>query len=242
MANPLILHCFDEDYRVNEEVVSKLFRNSGGVSNISASMDKLYETLSTMDLEEEFIFQNLDKLDIIKLISRKTLTGSALLRRLDAVINFVLNGVRGTTDERYKIIKNHMLFNTSIEETEEAMIEFMNHIKFMIEGVLEEVDPLEMTEVEENNLIKLYYMLNILYLDNKKILIETESDVLDKLTGAGAMIYLIKNENAPTIDESIDLELTENSFVVTLNICPDIVTDVDELNTFVKLQELFLVK
>lgn len=242
MANPLILHCFDEDYRVNEEVVSKLFKNIGGTSNISASMDKLYETLSIMELEEEFMLHNLDKLDIIKLISRKTLTGDILLKRLDAAIHYILYNRTGSVEERYRIIKNHIVVNTSVEATEEAMIEFMSHIKFMIEEAVEAMDVEEMTEVEENNLIKLYHMISLLYSDNTNILTETKLDILDKLLGAGAIIYLLKNNNAPEIDDTLNLTLLENDFMFTVTLYPDLLTVRKQLEKISKLSDLYLNK
>lgn len=217
MANPIILHCFDEDYNINEEAVTKLFRNPTGVIDLAASRNKMFDMLSIMELDDDFMIKHLEKLDIPKLIVRRTLTKQVFEERFETIFKFIIEGTASTLDDRFNLIKLYMSQNMSSEEIDRNIMNFMYTIKHNIMKIAN--TDKELDDYLENYLMLLYRVNNLFLIHYSKIFETTEHDkVTTSLFGASLIIYMVKNPNAPIIVDGEPLDITDADIIEAVNV------------------------
>ncbi len=240
MANPIILHCFDEDYNVNEETVAKLFKNPKGVIDLAASKAKMFDMLSIMELDNEFMIKHLGRLDIPKLIVRRTLTNPVFENRLETIFDFIIDSKTGTLEERFNLIKLYMTQNMSSDEIEHRVLEFIYLLKTQVQ-IMSDKD--EFDEYDENYL-EMLYRTNALFVESFHGIFSDSNneEIENSLFGSAAIIYLLTNENAPVLEEGDLVLCTEMDILHALQIKPDILTDKIYSKNLIKLLRLLSIQ
>lgn len=224
MANPIILHCFDEDYNIMEERVSKLFKNMRGVIDTSLSTGTMFKMLSSMDLDEMFIIKHLDRLDISSLIIRKTLTVGAFEERIETILKFILDSNVATLDERFALVRLFMIETMSTEQISENVFEFMNIMKHQIDVIVESDE--ELDEYSEACLDRIYRTNGLFVSSFYELIITTDNpSPYIFLFGASLVLYETCNPNAIPLEKEEVIDITETDVIQAISIFPSLLTE-----------------